>query len=275
MAKKKYSHSETTFQRWIKEGRGSGRGRDYRPWLTVRDVSSRGRSHRIFGHKSQRIHHLLSDLELAVFFILEWQQATLDVREQFPLQRDSTLELAKQCGIRHPSVRGVDQYMTSDLLVDTSGSTLPRFALQVKRSEDLDKPRTVEKLELERRYWKTKGVPWFLITEKDIPSTVFQNIDWLYSAQSHDIQEIDLAHRIKVYNHHFAEQPQKTIIDIAKSLDVAYALPAGQSLLEIRHLLAHRIYAFDLHTPFRKLTPADLVTIDANAIEEVLHVQNQ
>lgn len=275
MAKKKYFHSETTFQRWIKEGRGSGRGRDYKPWLTVRDVSSRGRSHRIFGYKSQRIHHLLSDLELAVLVILEWQQTTLDVREQFPLQRDLTLEIAEQCGIRHPSVKGVEQFMTSDLLIDTSSPTFPRFALQVKRSEDLDKPRTIEKLELERRYWQVKEVPWFLITEKDIPSTVFQNIDWLYSAQSDDIQGIDLAHRIKVYSHHFAEQPQKTIIDISKSLDVAYALPAGQSLLEIRHLLAHRIYAFDLHTPFRKLTPADLVTIDANDIEEVLHVQNQ
>ncbi len=38
MAKKKYSPSEATFQRWIKEGCGAGKGRDYKPWLTVRDL---------------------------------------------------------------------------------------------------------------------------------------------------------------------------------------------------------------------------------------------
>ena len=53
-------------------------GKDYKPWLTVRDVPSLGRSHRIFGHKSQRTHHLLSDLELAVFLLLEWHPDTED-----------------------------------------------------------------------------------------------------------------------------------------------------------------------------------------------------
>ena len=71
MAKKQYDNSEAKNRRWIKEGRGSGRGSEYKPWLTVRDLPSKGRSHRIFGHKSQRTHHLLSDLELAVFLSLE------------------------------------------------------------------------------------------------------------------------------------------------------------------------------------------------------------
>ncbi|MGP9630576.1 hypothetical protein ACT3TA_14245 [Halomonas sp. AOP42-C1-46] len=32
-------------QKWIKEQRGKGNGKDYHPWLTVRDLSSKGRSH--------------------------------------------------------------------------------------------------------------------------------------------------------------------------------------------------------------------------------------
>ncbi|WP_222705775.1 hypothetical protein [Salidesulfovibrio onnuriiensis] len=63
MAKKYNSPTEVTFQQWIKEGRGSGKGRDCKPWLTVRDVASQGRSHRVFGFKSQRTHHLFFDLE--------------------------------------------------------------------------------------------------------------------------------------------------------------------------------------------------------------------
>lgn len=29
-------------QKWIKEGRGQGFGNNYKPWLTIRDVSSEG-----------------------------------------------------------------------------------------------------------------------------------------------------------------------------------------------------------------------------------------
>ena len=71
MASKKYNNSVAKNARWIKEGRGSGRNQEYKPWLTVRDLPSDGRSHRVFGHKSQRTHHLFSDLELAVFLLLE------------------------------------------------------------------------------------------------------------------------------------------------------------------------------------------------------------
>ena len=74
MAKKQYGNSEAKNRRWIKEGRGLGRGREYKLWLTVRDLPSEGRYHRIFGHKSQRTHHLLSDshgLELLKVFSID------------------------------------------------------------------------------------------------------------------------------------------------------------------------------------------------------------
>ena len=85
MGKKQYWNSEAKNRRWLKEGRGQGTGSDYQPWLTVRDVASEGRSHRIFGHLTQRTHHLLSDLELATFLLLQWRPTTIDIREQFPL----------------------------------------------------------------------------------------------------------------------------------------------------------------------------------------------
>ena len=77
----------------LKKG-GSGRGADYSPWITVRDLGSRGRSHRVYGHTTQRTHHLLSDIELAVFLIVEWQESTADIREQFPLRFEETKALA-------------------------------------------------------------------------------------------------------------------------------------------------------------------------------------
>jgi hypothetical protein len=179
MARKDYHCSEATFEKWIKEGRGKGRGHEYKPWITVRGLPSLGRSHRVFGHKSQRTHHLLSDLELAVFMILEWHEDTIEIREQFPLRREDTIRLAKISNIAHPSNKGVLQYMSSDFLVNSSNKERSKFVLQAKYTDAFGEPRTIEKLELERRYWEKKGVPIFLVTEQEIPKIVLQNIEWL------------------------------------------------------------------------------------------------
>lgn len=69
---------------WINEGRGQGYLNSYKPWITVRDSNSQGRSHRVYGHTTKRTHHLLSDLELATFLLLDWNSSVTDIREKFP-----------------------------------------------------------------------------------------------------------------------------------------------------------------------------------------------
>ncbi|MBL4900998.1 MAG: heteromeric transposase endonuclease subunit TnsA [Colwellia sp.] len=275
MAGKKYCNSEAKNQKWIKDGRGSGTGRDYLPWLTVRDLASKGRSHRIFGHKTQRTHHLLSDLELATFFILEWNKETSDIREQFPLRIEDTLALANEAGIKHPAVQGIDQVMSTDFLVDTNDLARPKFAVQAKFAETLQDPRTVEKLELERRYWKSKSIPWLVITEQEIPRVVFENIRWLYPAQREEIGEQLLFERIDFYLHSLRSNPDRTIIDITRKLDTAYDMDPGESLLEMRQLLAHRYFCFDIFTPFKKIKAHELIVGDIPLLKEALNVPNQ
>ena len=272
MSKRSNGLTEAKIKKWIKEGRGSGRGADYSPWLRVRDIASKGRSHRVFGHKSRRTHHLFSDLELAVFLALDWSPKTTEIREQFPLQQELTFELAKDAGIRHPQVSGIFQVMSSDFLVNSSDSTLSKFVLQAKYTKDLRDPRAVEKLELERRYWAHKEVPWFLVTEKEISNTVFQNIEWLYPDQQRTHELSDLAEQLKFYIHHFSKNPTSTIIKISKTLDVKYDHEAGESLAEIRGLMASRLLSFDVNIPFRKITPADLNFVDDVSVLEVINV---
>lgn len=62
MASRKLGNSGAKNNKWIKEGRGSGQNSEYKSWITVRDLPSDGRVHRVFGHKSQRTHHLLLEL---------------------------------------------------------------------------------------------------------------------------------------------------------------------------------------------------------------------
>ena len=56
-------------EKWIKEGRGSGIGSEYKPWLKIQDVSSLGRSTRWKGIKTKRQHEFLSDLERNLLLI--------------------------------------------------------------------------------------------------------------------------------------------------------------------------------------------------------------
>ncbi|MCU7806010.1 MAG: TnsA endonuclease N-terminal domain-containing protein [Candidatus Thiodiazotropha sp. (ex Lucinoma borealis)] len=275
MARKKYGNSEAKNQRWIKEGRGRGRGIHYKPWLTVRDLPSEGRSHRVFGHKSQRTHHLFSDLELAVFLLLEWHQETTEIREQFPLQRDITTTLANEHGIRHPRHAAVDQFMSTDFLVNSRDEYRPKFALQAKYVSALEDARTIEKLELERRYWAEKDVPWMIVTDREIPRVVFDNINWLYPAQRDEIEAETLINRVEFYNHHIQEALHRSLIDIGKELDTSYDLPPGESMRELRQLLAKRCFSFDIFKPFIKLAGSDLKIGDISLIVEAHRVSSQ
>lgn len=103
MSARKRKWTQATIDRYIKEGRGQGEGKDYKPWITVRDVSSRGRSSRPPSWKTNREHHLLSDNEKRLFYLFEWSESITDIREQFPLSNlDLATKIADEMGWKYP-----------------------------------------------------------------------------------------------------------------------------------------------------------------------------
>lgn len=253
----------------IKDGRGQGMGKDYQPWLTIQDVPSRGVSHRIYSHKTQRVHHLLSNSELYVFLILDWSSSVQDIREQFPLNIDDTREICLEHGLRHPSIQGSEQVMSSNFLIDTNDKNKPQFAIQVKPLKELLKERTIEKLEIERRYWKLKEIPWSIVTEQNIPITARKNLEWLspFIVEHLDPDIWDKLHSIFYY---FSKKPEISIIKLCKEVDIQERTTAGMTLQYLRTLIANRSIKFDIQQPFDKLKGSDLV-FDL----EVSYVANQ
>ena len=212
--------NKAQIDRWLKEGRGQGHGPDYKPFIYTRDVSSLGRSHRLPGSKTRRLHHLLSDLELAIFLILEWSPLITDIREQFPMRVEDTVRIAEEMGIPHGAYQGTPQVLTSDFLVDSADPHRPLFAIQGKYRADLQRPEVIERLELERRYWQEKEVPWVIITECEIQRDVFSNIQWLYPAQAEDdISMKDLEHNREMFLYEFQRNPDRKLTVIAQGLD--------------------------------------------------------
>lgn len=100
----------------------------YKPYIKVNDISSIGRSHRVFGHKTGRSHHLFSDLELAVFLLFEWNDNVLEINEQIELNLEETLLIANEAGIKHPSKDGNNKVMTSDFYIAFYKSNRPSIA---------------------------------------------------------------------------------------------------------------------------------------------------
>jgi len=55
-----------------KEGRGSGEGKNYIPWIKVSEFGSLGWSSKDLGWKTARRHDVFSENELNFFYLLEW-----------------------------------------------------------------------------------------------------------------------------------------------------------------------------------------------------------
>jgi hypothetical protein len=172
-------------------------------------------------------------------------------------------------------VRGVDQVMSSDFLIDSASGPHSQFVVQVKPSEAFDDLNTIEKLELERRYWQLKQVPWFLVTELEIELVVKQNIEWLYPTRAQGTIEPELIAQLPLLYKAVKEDPNSKIIDICKKIDSAYDLDLGHTLRDIRHLTANGYIKFNIRKAFRTITAAELTFCQFDDMEALLHVANQ
>ncbi len=267
MGRSQYEWNESKYKRFLKEGRGAGQGKDYRPWLTIQDVSSSGRRHRVRGWKTERIHHLMSDHEYRYFCMLEWSDGVRDIREQFPLDLEATQEIARQISVKHP-VAGTDLFpvvLTTDFHISIySGHSLTEVARTVKHAAELEKQRTIEKLEIERRYWEIKGIDWGIVTEKDIPRPFADNIDriqkdyWLESSQGAEAARLlSFAELLKQR----IRNGRGTFLTVTKSFDEEMNLDIGTSIKLLKYLIARKQIRLDFNEKLDFSKSVNSVTI--------------
>lgn len=167
----------------VKDGRGTGEGRSYSPWLLVQEFSSKGTQTRVPSFKLKRTIHTFSYLERALFLYTEFQWNLLGYQEQFPMDRRITLGAAQTLNLLHPRYprTGVPVVMTLDAVVTMqSDDCHPRVAgWDVKPARQLEKKRVAEKLSLHKAYCAHIGIPHYIFTENSISRNVIRNIDWI------------------------------------------------------------------------------------------------
>lgn len=256
MAKRKRENTPEKIEKKLNEGFGQGMGREYKPWLTIQEVPSEGRVTRLLGIKIDRQHELMSDLERNYFYITEFADCIKDIREQFPLlPQEQTITIAEELGVKHPAdpKTGENIVMTTDFLltVEKNGQ-LSQVARTLKYTSDLEDYRTIEKLEIERRYWKAKGIDWGIVTEKDIDEAFAWNIHItrpFYNLEGLDgFENINLPYLDKLKTAFINEVAGSniTVRETADLFDERMMLKTGTSIALFKHLIIRKLVKIDM-----------------------------
>lgn len=258
MSRGRKKWSEEVIAQLQNEGHGKGRGPTYLPWIRVMDFYSDGRTREFHSHKFGREHHLLSDGEWSTYLMLEWARDVVDVREQFPLPRDITLEVAHGLGIAHQYYPGthVPFVMTLDFLVNRVNDGRERLqAFSVKTATELEDAREIELLELGRETCHGMDIEHHLVISERLPKTKIQNLSWIRSAQlDEDATEpfpgYFEEHMSRMAQDIAARRFDGSLVDYCTGYDRRYSTEGpGDGLRVARMLMTTRALQFDLSNP--------------------------
>lgn len=261
-----------TFRRMVKEGRGRGRGADYKPWLTVRDLSSKGESSRLPGWRSgNRLVHLFSKLERNFFYTVEWDPTVVDCREQFPLDLGETVKIAEALGIEHPTSPATGRFwpMTTDFLitkrvdgreVEIARSVKPYVDIETKDSMH---PRRVkrnwEKFWIEHEYWKRQGVALAWVTERDFDPVLARNVRQVHGF--YHLQSLAPLTPVDVDQLSAEMLPKvgvEPLAQVASGADTKFGLRHGTSLKVALHQIARRNWPVNFKGPLETDKPINV-----------------
>lgn len=234
------------------------------PWLTVGRTPSRGQSSRIYGYKSGRVHHVLSELEAMWLILFDWCDDVVDIREQYPLlPLEQTMEIATVLGVVHPTFQGRPVVMTSDFVVTMPGEYgNVDHAVACKPSSALDDHRVLQKLEIERRYWRMHRTPWTLATERDLRLPLIQNLKWVRPCTRVDyltLSGAEIARITDLLARRIHLESSTRLTSLASSADDELSLPVGTCLTLIRHALATKKWPVDMSVIIDPNSPLTLV----------------
>ena len=208
----------------LKQGRGSGEGASYKPWILTSEVSSYGTAANPVDYITGRTVELLSRNENYYWRIMRFKDGVIDIREQFPLLPLSlTMQIADELGFKHPRYKGQPVVMTTDFLIATKEGYLAR---NVKLKKDLMIHRVQEKIMIEMSYWKMKNIPFLIITEDSIDKQMALNLELIN--EYHNIENVHDEFSLMKY----LLSNKMIVSDLSQALNLQQLIKENQSMLQ-------------------------------------------
>ena len=160
-AKRNKSITDKIISKRLSEGRCDGDKENYKPWANIQEVNSNGIVGRHYSNKTNRLHHLTSELETNYFYLLEWSDKVIDIKERYALKDiDLAMKIAVDRNINYPvdPVSKTPLILTSDFMITfNDNNTSTEVVRELIHSKELSKKRVLEVLEIKRAYWEEKG----------------------------------------------------------------------------------------------------------------------
>ncbi|MCQ4445685.1 TnsA endonuclease N-terminal domain-containing protein [Enterobacter cloacae] len=179
-----------SYEKALRDGIGLGTGENYQPWIRPQDfTNSTGIRSAIRGLKTFRQHNTLSGIESEFYYLAEFNDSVIDIREQFPLLPVTlTQNIAHILNVPHPALRrkvcdtdkpAVPAVMTTDfvLTLRNQDGTIKYKSYSVKPDEIISK-RDAEKQEIERLFWEGINVRFQIYTGSEVTRIKSGNISW-------------------------------------------------------------------------------------------------
>ncbi len=148
--------------------------------------------------------------------------------------------------------------MTTDFFITVVKNSERKYiARTVKPSEQLEDKRVIEKFEIEREYWEIQGISWGVITEKEIPKQLANNILWIH--KSYYLAEEDISYStLLLHLLILKKDSEESLLVVCNKFDEDYNLETGSSLSYIKHFIARKYISIDMS---KKINPSNL-TLD-------------
>jgi len=275
MTKRDLDWTLEKYNRFIKEGRGKGEGSDYKPWLTIQDMPSRGRVTRIY--EAGRIYHFFTDNELRYFYSLIWEDSIIDVREHYPLldlnvvlnlDEDSLYKRYKSDGDNAPYILTTTFLIT----VKNTDGEIAYYARSVKSSLELERKNIIDRYEIERRYWESKKIDWGIVTQKDIPVVRAKNISWVYPSleinNEERFKESERDYLCDLLMQRLGGNPN-VIREVTTKFDNEMNVDSGTGLLFFKYLIATKQLVINMDEQIDINQPISKIILNRNKGEVI------
>ncbi|MGO4273049.1 TnsA endonuclease N-terminal domain-containing protein [Paenibacillus sp. TAF58] len=138
---------------------------------------------------------------------------------------------------------GVPLVLTTNFLLtirDPNGKER-YIARSIKDSSELTRKITFEKMEIENRYWRAKGIEWKITTDKQLLRQFAKNIEWVRETmlvtESNEVDKDQLS--VTLLNH-LLNNHEFILSDILKDFDKREGASKGAGLYLFRFLLAKK-----------------------------------
>jgi hypothetical protein len=173
------------------------------------------------------------------------------------LSNEETVRIAESLNIKHRANKesGVPYVLTSDFFIVTKiDGRYENIVRTVIESKELERKEKIERFEIERMYWESRDINWGIVTEKDLPMDMVNNLIWLEESWELnniiDFTDSDIATLVDILKENI-QIKVSTIYSLTASLDKQYRVETGTFLHLFKHLVFKKELGIDIMNPIK------------------------